>query len=339
MVYVMLADGFEEVEAIEPIDILKRGGVDVTTVGVKSKTVTGAHGIEVTADIEINGVEPEKMELLMLPGGIGHEILDASNDVHGLLNYAVANRIYVSAICAAPSILGKKMLLEDKKATCFPGYEKYLYGADVKSDKVVVDGKFITGKGAGAAADFGFAMLAILKDKETADRVKEDEVKIKSDEIRQRLLGVERVKQAKTICTFISAFKEPDTVEIIKELWEQDKKIVVPITDIESGTLSLSYINSMDDMKKGAYGILEPKTVRKADENNIDVILVPGLAFDRNGGRMGFGKGYYDRLLESSKAVKIGLCYDFQILEKIPTESHDVPMNFVITEKEILEIR
>ena len=139
MVYVMLADGFEEVEAIEPIDILKRGGVDVTTVGVKSKTVTGAHGIEVTADIEINGVEPEKMELLMLPGGIGHEILDASNDVHGL----------------------------------FPGYEKYLYGADVKSDKVVVDGKFITGKGAGAAADFGFAMLAILKDKETADRVKE----------------------------------------------------------------------------------------------------------------------------------------------------------------------
>ena len=163
--------------------------------------------------------------------------------------------------------------------------------------------------------------------------------KIKSDEIRQRLLGVERVKQAKTICTFISAFKEPDTVEIIKELWEQDKKIVVPITDIESGTLSLSYINSMDDMKKGAYGILEPKTVRKADENNIDVILVPGLAFDRNGGRMGFGKGYYDRLLESSKAVKIGLCYDFQILEKIPTEIHDVPMNFVITEKEILEIR
>lgn len=90
----------------------------------------------------------------------------------------------------------------------------------------------------------------------------------------------------------------------------------MPITDIESGTLSLSYINSMDDMEKGAYGILEPKTVRTADENNIDVILVPGLAFDRNGGRMGFGKGYYDRLLESSNAVKIGLCYDFQILEK-----------------------
>ena len=103
--------------------------------------------------------------------------------------------------------------------------------------------------------------------------------------------------------------------------------------------MSLLYINSMDDMKKGAYGILEPKTGRKADENKIDVILVAGLAYDRNGGRMGFGKGYYDRLLERRKEVKIGLCYDFRILEKITTESPDVPMNFVITEKEILEIR
>lgn len=115
MVYVMLADGFEEVEAIEPIDILKRGGVDVTTVGVKSKTVTGAHGIEVTADIEINGVEPEKMELLMLPGGIGHEILDASNDVHGLLNYAVANRIYVSAFVLHRQFWVRKCYLRIKK--------------------------------------------------------------------------------------------------------------------------------------------------------------------------------------------------------------------------------
>lgn len=173
MVYVMLADGFEEVEAIEPIDILKRGGVEVTTVGVKGKTVTGAHGIIVTADIEINEVNPEDMELLMLPGGAGHEILDASNEVHGLINYAVVNGLYISAICASPSILGKKMMLEGKKATCFPGFEKYLYGAEVVGDKAVVDGKIITGKGAGAASEFGFAMLEILKDKETADKIKE----------------------------------------------------------------------------------------------------------------------------------------------------------------------
>lgn len=169
----MFADGFEETEAIEPIDILKRGGVDVVTVGVKDKTVTGSHGITIITDIGIEEVDPEKMELLMLPGGVGHEILDASNEVHGLINYAVANGLYIAAICAAPSILGKKMLLEGKKATCFPGYEKYLYGADVVPDKAVVDGKFITAKGAGAAADFGFEMLTVLKNRETADKVKE----------------------------------------------------------------------------------------------------------------------------------------------------------------------
>lgn len=173
MVYVMFADSFEETEAIEPIDILKRGGVDVVTVGVKGKTVTGSHGVTIITDIGIEEVDPEKMELLMLPGGMGHEILDASNEVHGLINYAVANGLYIAAICAAPSILGKKMLLEGKKATCFPGYEKYLYGADVVSDKAVVDGKFITAKGAGAAADFGFEMLTVLKNRETAEKVKE----------------------------------------------------------------------------------------------------------------------------------------------------------------------
>lgn len=173
MVYVLLADGFEEVEAIEPIDILTRGSVEVTTVGVTGKVVTGAHGIPVTADIEINEVTPDDMELLMLPGGAGHELLDASNEVHGLINYAVSNGLYISAICAAPSILGKKQLLDGKKATCFPGYEKYLYGADVTAEKAVVDGKIITGKGAGAAAEFGFTMLKILKDAETANRIKE----------------------------------------------------------------------------------------------------------------------------------------------------------------------
>ena len=173
MVYVMLADGFEETEAIEPIDILRRGGVEVKTVGVKGKTVTSSHGITVIADIEITEVVPEEMEMLMLPGGAGHEILDASNEVHALINYAVANGIYISAICAAPSIIGKKMILENKKATCFPGYEKYLYGANVIEEKAVIDGKIITAKGAGAASDFGFLMLEVLKDKETSGKIRE----------------------------------------------------------------------------------------------------------------------------------------------------------------------
>ena len=173
MVYVMLADGFEETEAIEPIDILRRGGAKVTPVGVKNKTVTSAHGITVTADADMTEVEPEDMELLMLPGGAGHEILDASNEVHALISRALADGKYIAAICAAPSIIGKRMVLEGKRATCFPGYEKYLYGAEVTGEKVVTDGKIITAKGAGAASDFGFAMLTALKGKETADKIKE----------------------------------------------------------------------------------------------------------------------------------------------------------------------
>lgn len=172
MVYVILADGFEEVEAIEPIDIMRRAGIEVVTASLGDRVVTGSHNIPVTADITINEIEPENMDLLMLPGGAGHELLDASNEVHGLINYAVTNNIYISAICAAPSILGKKMILEGKNATCFPGFEKYLYGAEITTAKAVVDGKIITARGAGAASDFGFAMVEILKGKETADELR-----------------------------------------------------------------------------------------------------------------------------------------------------------------------
>lgn len=166
-----------------------------------------------------------------------------------------------------------------------------------------------------------------------------DEVKLSSEKIRDLLFTLDCVNNAKTVCTFLSAFKEPDTIGVVKQLWERKVKVIVPISDTETNTLSLSYIESMDDLTKGTYGISEPSVVKTADEKDIDVILVPGLAFDRHGGRMGFGKGYYDRLLETSSAVKIGLCYDFQLFDTIPTESHDVPMDYIVTEKEICEIR
>ena len=170
MVYVLLADGFEEVETITPIDILRRANVEVKTVSIKDTLVRGAHNITVKADMNIADLKNiDDMELLLLPGGAGHELLDASNEVHELINYAYTNNIYIAAICAAPSILGKKMILEGKKAVCFPGFEKYLYGALIQSDKVVVDGKIITAKGAGAAAEFGFEICKILKGKEVAD--------------------------------------------------------------------------------------------------------------------------------------------------------------------------
>ncbi len=174
MVYVLLADGFEEIEAIEPVDILRRAGIEVRTASIKRDAeVTGAHGIKVTADMLITDIEPADIELLMLPGGAGHELLDASNEVHYLINEAVIRGKYIAAICAAPSILGKKTILSGKKATCFPGYEKYLYGAVLSDSKVVSDNKIITARGAGAAADFGFRIVEILKGKSVADELKE----------------------------------------------------------------------------------------------------------------------------------------------------------------------
>ncbi len=172
MIYVLLVDGFEEIEALEPVDIMRRAGLEVKTVGVYDKTVCGAHGIKVEADIEIGDVKPDKMELLMMPGGAGHEKLDASDDVHYLIDTAHVNGVYIAAICAAPSILGKKGLLDGKKATCFPGFEKFLYGAEVVADKVVLDGQFITGKGAGAAAEFGFKMVELIAGKDKADELR-----------------------------------------------------------------------------------------------------------------------------------------------------------------------
>ena len=172
MVYVLLADGFEEVEAIEPVDILRRGGVNVKTVGLNNKNVTGAHDITVEADILLEEVSLDNAQLIMLPGGPGHTNIEENGRAKDLIKNAYEKGIFISAICASPSILGKMGILENKTATCFPGYEKFLKGAVVSSEKAVRDGKIITGKGAGAAADFGFLMLEVLKDKETADKIR-----------------------------------------------------------------------------------------------------------------------------------------------------------------------
>ena len=166
-----------------------------------------------------------------------------------------------------------------------------------------------------------------------------DEVKEKSAAIARSLLGIAAVKDARTVCVYISAFKEPDTRGIIGALLSAGKRVAVPVTDEASVTLSLSYIDNAAELARGAYGIYEPTVIKRADENDMDVIITPGLAFDKRGGRMGFGKGYYDRLFEKTNALRIALCYDFQLFEKIPTEPHDAPMDIIVTEKRILVIQ
>ena len=173
MIYVLLAEGFEETEAIEPVDVMRRAGLAVMLVGQNDMYVTGAHGITIKTDLLLDEVIKADMELLMLPGGGGYALLDGDERVHGLIDYAWENDLYISAICAAPAILGKKGLLKGKKATCFPGFEKDLEGAEFIDVPVVTDGKITTAYGAGAAFDFGFRLLGELTgDKEGADALK-----------------------------------------------------------------------------------------------------------------------------------------------------------------------
>ena len=178
MVYMFLAEGFEEVEALCPLDLLRRAGVKVMTVGVGAKVVRGSHGIEVIADITT--YEAEKLlsknppEMVILPGGLpGTYNLQADETVNSFIDAAVKSDAYLAAICAAPLILGELSLLKGKKAICYPGFEDRLIGADFSHGKsVVTDGKFITGKGMGVSLEFGLALVSALVSQEKADELR-----------------------------------------------------------------------------------------------------------------------------------------------------------------------
>ena len=172
MIYMFLANGFEEVEALAPLDLLRRAGCAVTTVGVGGgDTVVGAHGIAVGVDIPDTMFRDSKPEMIILPGGMpGTRHLDESRTVDAALRSASNTGAYIAAICAAPMVLGTRGYLEGKKAVCFPGFEEYLSGAVLqhKGVKVVTDGKIITAVGMGAAVEFGLALVRVLKGDDAA---------------------------------------------------------------------------------------------------------------------------------------------------------------------------
>ena len=164
MVYVFLADGFEETEATAPIDMLRRAKLDVKLVGVGTSTPTSSHGIRLAADITEADVKlDDSLQLIVLPGGMpGTLNLEKSAAVQSAIQYCTDNGIPVGAICAAPSILGKLGLLNGRKAVCFPGFVQYLTGADVLNKLCVTDGQFTTACGAGAAIEFGLELVKVL---------------------------------------------------------------------------------------------------------------------------------------------------------------------------------
>ena len=173
MVYMFLAEGFEEIEALCPLDLMRRVGIQVTTVGIGAREIRGAHGISVLADITDKEYPKTSCDMIFLPGGMpGTLNLAASETVTDAIKQAVSDNSYIAAICAAPSILGDMGLLSGKRAVCYPGFEERLTGATIPEDKVVLDGKILTARGMGAALEMGLKIVEIFLGKQKAKELK-----------------------------------------------------------------------------------------------------------------------------------------------------------------------
>lgn len=175
MVYEFLATGFEEVEALAPVDILRRGGVEIKTVSVTGDLIVeSAHGVGIKADALFENIDPTDADLLMLPGGLpGATNLNEHEGLRKALVEQNARGGRIAAICAAPLVLGGLGLLEGRKATCYPGFEKYMTGATYTADLCTVDGNITTGRGPAAVLPYSYALLEQFVGAETAKQVRD----------------------------------------------------------------------------------------------------------------------------------------------------------------------
>ncbi|MCD7761652.1 MAG: DJ-1/PfpI family protein [Lachnospiraceae bacterium] len=171
--YVFLTDGFEEIEGLTVVDLLRRAGIETQTVSVmKEKTIVGSHGIELKADMTFDETDAATAQLFVLPGGMpGTKHLAAHEGLAALLKEQAAAGKRIAAICAAPSVLGSLGLLDGKTAVCYPGFEGQLIGATVTANSVEISGNVTTSRGMGTAIPFGLALVAQLRDQETADQL------------------------------------------------------------------------------------------------------------------------------------------------------------------------
>ena len=172
MVYVLLGTGFEETEAITPVDLLRRAGVEVLTVGLNGKTVYGSHRIGIEADITIDEMDLTSLDMLMLPGGLGGVAsIKGCEKAMDAIRFAHENGKWLAAICAAPTILAYLGMLEGKTAVCYPGCEEEMPGVTISDKAAVRDGHIITGTSAGCAVPFGLALIEVLKGTREANRI------------------------------------------------------------------------------------------------------------------------------------------------------------------------
>ena len=174
MVYMLLGTGFEETEAVAPLDLLRRADVAVTTVGLNGKIISGSHNIPIVADIEISQMNLSDAEMVIIPGGLGGVAsIRACKGAMEALKYAWEHNIFVAAICAGPTVLADLGITDGKKTTCYPGCETGMGSAEVDSNLPCVrDGRLITGASAGCAIPFGLMLVEALNGKDTAEAIR-----------------------------------------------------------------------------------------------------------------------------------------------------------------------
>lgn len=175
------------------------------------------------------------------------------------------------------------------------------------------------------------------------DLLSEEEINLKSLTIRENLWTLNEFTTAKNVFLFVNFRSEVRTIPIIEKCLEQEKKVILPFTDIKNKRLILYYVKRLNDLKEGAYGILEPNpdVNQRANVKDIDCAIVPGSAFDEKGGRMGYGGGFYDRLLPDLRigVPKIAIAFELQIIDEVPMGYFDQKMDIIVTEQRIIRIK
>jgi len=377
MVYLFLADGFEEIEALTQVDYLRRAGIEINTVGVTGEYVTGARRITVKADIALGkAVIDGNTEMLILPGGLGGvEGLKNSPAVMEMLKSAYDKGIYIAAICAAPTILAPLGFLRGRDCTCYPDMMETLtqFGGELSEKPVVRDGRIITAKAAGASEQFSFELISILKDKEQAEKVRlgicarymtSQEIRDIKNVLRKELMAkrneigeTERramdlaiadnvtasvsFSYADVVLLYASCKGEADTWEILRRTLEAGKKAAFPKA-YRDGKMDFFLIDGKEQLEKGNFGVPEPADgLEKFDQSLFShpLCLVPALSFDRDGFRIGYGKGYYDRFLAKFSGISAGLEYECLVNESlIRDKRHDKKVDLLVTEKKVYVI-
>ena len=252
MIAILLADGFEEIEALTPLDILRRAGLDVKTVAIGSKIAIGSHGISVICDVSASEVNLSELTMVVLPGGMpGSLNLDASEHTAKMIDAVLENGGRLAAICAAPLVLGRRGLLDGKSAVCYPGFEDELKGATIAETPVVTDGNITTAKGMGVATEFSLELVRVILGEKKAQEISDAimrEGKVVSYEVKPSVkLGFFDEIIAKSACAYTSCSADVTEEQLISALAELE--IDACVTEIKKGPRVTQYKIKTADRK------------------------------------------------------------------------------------------